>query len=629
MTFRAKPPRRRATSSHDDEARRARIVTLGFVAVSVVAVLILAGTVAYSFYRDHFAAIARVGGTEITRDQWLARVRVDNHELNVFEGRVREQVARGELDPQTAAAFFQQITARRQQIPLTVVEDLIDDALQGQLAVGLGVTVSEADIDAAIAEAATTPEQRRVLVIGIDPLLVGRTPAPGETPLPTTTPTTTPEPTASPAETPTPLPTAIPSPTPEPTPAPTEATAEQIAEARTRAEAALAKLDAGVDFGDVAIQYSTDSSGPRGGDLGFLTLASVPDDVLGAALFALPPGGTSEIVEAKDHVMWIGRVTEIRPAFGDPHFLDALEQDGVDLASYRAAVAAQVRRDKMGDALVAQVTAGPVDQVHAFHLQVNINPSDPAASDAEARVLHILYSPKDDPDGAEALPPDDPAWAAAEEEAVTAADALRALSDLEFRREQFETTASTGSDDQSSAAQGGDIGFVTRAMLERPFGDAIFEGEHGADEVIGPIKTRYGWHVILFLEKRAGAKDRIAAIREEVTAPGADFAAIARQTSESADASSGGDLGWVVRYQLDPKVEGILFLLQPGQVSEVVEETDALHLYHVKERQQREVDDEQLAALQDSAFSHWYNPQKEAVDIWRDLDLFSQLGGAS
>jgi len=629
MTFRAKPPRRRPTSSHEDEARRARIVTLGFVTVSVVAVLLLVGTVAYSFYRDHFAAVARAGSSEITKDQWLARVEVDNYELSVFEGRVREQVARGELSADTAAVYFQQISARRQQIPLTAIEELIDDAFQAKLASELGVTVTDADIDAAIDESATTPEQRHVLVIGIDPLLMGRTPAPGETPLPTATPTATPAPTTSPSETPTPLPTAIPSPTPEPTPEPTAATAEQIAEARTRAEAALAKLDDGVDFGDVATQYSTDSSGPRGGDLGFISLTSVPDEALGAALFALPPGGTSEIVEGTDHVMWIGRVTEVRPASEDPGFLDGLEQNGIDVAAYRAAVAAQVRRDKMRDALVAEVSSGPADQVHAYHLQVTPNPNDPTATDAEARVLHILYSPQDDPNGAEALPADDPAWAAAEEEARKAADILRGLSDVAFRRQQFEATAATASDDESSAAQGGDIGWVTRATLERPFGDAIFEGEHAADEIIGPVRTRYGWHVILFIDKRAGARDRMAAIRAEVTAPGADFAAVVRQKSEGVDASSGGDLGWVVKYQLDPKIEDILFSLQAGEVSEVVTETDALHLYYVKERERRDVDEDQRAILEDSAFSHWYDPKKEAADIWRDLDLLSQLGGAS
>jgi hypothetical protein len=40
MTFRARPPRRRPTLTRDDEARRARLVTLGSLVVSGVAVLL-------------------------------------------------------------------------------------------------------------------------------------------------------------------------------------------------------------------------------------------------------------------------------------------------------------------------------------------------------------------------------------------------------------------------------------------------------------------------------------------------------------------------------------------------------------------------------------------------------------
>lgn len=622
MTFRAKPPRRRPSSTHDDEARRARLVTLGFVVVSVVAVLMLGGTVAYGFYKDHFAPVARVGSTNITRDQWLARVKVDNYELSLFESRVREQEARGDLTRDTASAYFQSITQRRAQIPSTAIEELVDDALQAQLAPSLGVTITDADIDAAIAKTATAPEQRHVLVIAVDPLLVDKTPTPGETAAPTTAPT------ATPVATPTPLATELPSPTPVPTAEPA-ATPAQIAKARARAEQALAKLSDGVDFGDVAIQYSTDSSGPRGGDLGFITDASAPDDALKTALFALPPQGTTTVIEGKDHIMWIGRVTEIRPTSEDPHFIEGLEQNGVDRAAYRTAVASGALRDKVTDTLVGQVSAGPVDQVHAYQILVTVNPSDPQSTDAEAHVLHILYSPNDDASKAESVAADDPAWAKAKDEAQKAADTLRGVTDLAFRRQQFQATASTASDDQGSGAQGGDIGWVTRASLERPFGDAIFDGTHATDEVIGPVQTKFGWHVILFLGERAGATDRIAAIRTEATANGADFVAIARAKSEGSDASSGGDLSWVVKYQLDEKVEKILFGLKAGEVSQVITDTDGLHLYFVKEREQRVADADQQKTLKDSAFSHWYDPQKATADIWRDEDLLGQLTTAS
>jgi parvulin-like peptidyl-prolyl isomerase len=475
-----------------------------------------------------------------------------------------------------------------------------------------------------------------VLVIAVDPLLVDRTPAPGESPSPTPapsptqsatpapSPTTAPSPGASASASPTALPTTIPSPTASPTPAPTTATAAQIAKARTRADAALAKLRQGTDFADVAIQYSTDSSGPRGGDVGFITKDSAPDTAFGTAVFAAQPGATTDIVEGKDHVLWIGRVTEVRPATADPHFLDGLTQNGIDVAAYRASVAADQLKKKMTDGLVAQVTAGPTDQVHAYDIQVMLNSQDPSSNDDEVDVEHILYAPNDDPTKAQSLPADDPAWAKAEDEAKKTADILRGLTDLAFRKQQFETTARQTSDDKSSGQNGGDIGWSTRATLERPFGDAIFDGQHTTNEIIGPVKTSFGWHVILYLGRRAGAHARIDAIREEATKPGADFAAIARAKSEGSDASSGGDMGWIAKYQLDPKVEQVLFGLQAGQVSDVVSDAAGLHLYFVKEREQRKVDDDQLQTLKTSAFDHWYSPQKDAADIFRDQEVLAQ-----
>jgi len=630
MTFRAKPPRRRLASGLDDDARRQRLVTVGFILISVVAVLLLAGSVAYGYYRAHFAAVARVGSVEISRDQWIARTKVDNYQLSLFEGRIREQAARGDLTMDTANAYFQSIAQRRPQIPSVAIEELIDEALQKQLAPQLGVSVSEADIDASINTSATRPEQRHVLVIAIDPLLVDKTPAPGESPTPTATPSPTPAATATPAPspsggaTPTPLPTSIPSPTASPSPAPTAATAAQIAKARARAEAALAKLRAGTDFADVAIQYSTDASGQGGGDISFITKDGAPDEALGTALFEAQPGATTDVIEGTDHIMWIGRVTEVRPESEDTHFLEGLTQNGIDVAAYRASVAGDELRKKMTDALVAQVSGGPVDQVHAFHIQVMLNTSNPASTDDEVHVDHILYSPNDDAAKAESVPADDPAWAKAEEEAKKTADILRGLTDLAFRRQQFQATAGTASDDTSSQSSGGDIGWTTRATLERPFGDAIFDGEHKEDDIIGPVKTRFGWHVILYLGRRAGAQARIDALREEATKPGADFAEIARKQSEGSDASSGGDLGWVVKYQLDPKVEQVLFGLQAGQVSSVVTDDQGLHLYFVKEREQRKVDDAQLKTLKDSAFDHWYAPQKDAANIFRDQEVLAQ-----
>lgn len=54
------------------------------------------------------------------------------------------------------------------------------------------------------------------------------------------------------------------------------------------------------------------------------------------------------------------------------------------------------------------------------------------------------------------------------------------------------------------------------------------------------------------------------------TRTGANFAALARTFSQAPSASSGGDLGWVPRDELDGQMEATLSRLEPGQVSEPI-----------------------------------------------------------
>jgi peptidyl-prolyl cis-trans isomerase SurA len=69
--------------------------------------------------------------------------------------------------------------------------------------------------------------------------------------------------------------------------------------------------------------------------------------------------------------------------------------------------------------------------------------------------------------------------------------------------------------------------------------------------------------------QQAAAEARARRIAEEARS-GANFATLARTFSQSASAEGGGDIGWVRRGQLDPRVESAVDRLAPGQVSEPV-----------------------------------------------------------
>jgi peptidyl-prolyl cis-trans isomerase C len=83
--------------------------------------------------------------------------------------------------------------------------------------------------------------------------------------------------------------------------------------------------------------------------------------------------------------------------------------------------------------------------------------------------------------------------------------------------------------------------------------DAEVRGKPGPEEVHG--------EAILVLTE-AAAEEVIAQL-----AAGADFAALAHQSSKDASAANGGDLGFVTREGLSPEVGAVLFSLRPGEVT--------------------------------------------------------------
>ena len=78
----------------------------------------------------------------------------------------------------------------------------------------------------------------------------------------------------------------------------------------------------------------------------------------------------------------------------------------------------------------------------------------------------------------------------------------------------FASLAKQYSDDIGSAQKGGDIGFVTRFQVVKEFGDAAFSQKIG---VVGPIvKTQYGEHIILVVDKSAAGTQSFANVKNDL-----------------------------------------------------------------------------------------------------------------
>ena len=81
----------------------------------------------------------------------------------------------------------------------------------------------------------------------------------------------------------------------------------------------------------------------------------------------------------------------------------------------------------------------------------------------------------------------------------------------------------------------------------------------------------------------AAASAKAEKARERAIA-GEDFAELAREMSEGPSAPKGGDLGFFTRDQMVPAFADAAFVLEPGQISEVVRSPFGFHVIKVEEK---------------------------------------------
>jgi peptidyl-prolyl cis-trans isomerase D len=82
--------------------------------------------------------------------------------------------------------------------------------------------------------------------------------------------------------------------------------------------------------------------------------------------------------------------------------------------------------------------------------------------------------------------------------------------------EDFGKLASENSDDPGSKAQGGDLGWATKGSYVQPFADALFAMQKG--EIRGPVKTQFGYHVILLEDVQPAHQRTFDEVRAELEA---------------------------------------------------------------------------------------------------------------
>lgn len=208
---------------------------------------------------------------------------------------------------------------------------------------------------------------------------------------------------------------------------PENATAEEIAARKARADDVARQLRSGADFAKLAASYSDAADALKGGEIGFRPADRLPQ-LFVDAIADLKDGEVSPVVRSANgfHILkLIGKRTQ------------SVLKEGSSPA------------------------AAAVQQTHARHILIKVN------------------------------------------QVVSATEALRKLTDLKQRLDNksatFEELAKLYSNDLS-ASKGGDLGFIYPGDTVPEFERAMNALKVG--EISAPVETQYGYHLIQVLERK-------------------------------------------------------------------------------------------------------------------------------
>ena len=365
MTFRAKPvankPRRQTRDSY---SRRNTYLNIGFGLAVVLAVVILVGVAGFSYYGEHLAAAATVGGQTITRDDFKDAASIEVWRLQQQQaritgggrGRAPDELPGPDADP-VAPAAGPDPDARPAGSRAADRRPDPGGPRQG----GRRQRHPRPD---------RREDRRGIDDAGAAPRLDHRRPAGGQRRARPTRPTsrrrrrrrspTRRSPTSRPA-------------------------ARSGRTSRRRSRPTRRRRPA-----------ATSAGSPR-------TRPRIPSGWTRCS--PLDPNKPTAVIQGDNGDYLIGKVTDVAAAQTDAAWLEKLKDAGLSVDKYRSEVSSEVLRQELDDKAVADAMASD-KQRHILELALQ-EPGTPPLPGA-VKVRHILFSPNHDPSKAQDLPAERP-----------------------------------------------------------------------------------------------------------------------------------------------------------------------------------------------------------------------------
>jgi peptidyl-prolyl cis-trans isomerase SurA len=312
-----------------------------------------------------------------------------------------------------------------------------------------------------------------------------------------------------------------------------------------------------------------------------------------------------------------------------PDFRRALEREGVPFDKFREDIRREIMISRLKEREVDSKIQIGESEIDNFLQEVATTPKG-----AEYNIAHILVTVPES-----ASPEQIEARLKRAQEA-----AARAKGGADFAQ------VAVSYSDAADALAGGGMGWRAQDRLPELFASVLAKMKPG--EVSDVLRSPAGFHVLKLVDRRGGAAEsafvveqthprhilvrinevvsegearrKIGLLRQRIV-DGANFAEIARLNSDdTASASRGGDLGWVVPGDLVPQFESAMKELKLDEVSQPVRTPFGLHLIQVLERRTADVsaDRKRLEARKvlrerrsDEAYQEWVRQLRDRAYV--------------
>jgi parvulin-like peptidyl-prolyl isomerase len=577
MSFRSRPVLdRKHRPRWQDELRTQQLTVVAFAVAIALAVGIFGASAWNGYWESHFRPVAAVAGSDFDRGDLDVRERIlaaetiaQIAELQAQLGGPRDQIVQQQIDS---------LSQRFNDLASEAAHSLVDSAVLRSRADDFGVSVSEDELDAGVAERLTLPERVHASLILVEAL-------PDDA---------------------------------DPTDEPTE---EQRADAQAAAQAARDRVEGGEEFSAVATDVSDDFTSSLGGDLGWFEDG---DAAYGEYFDALADADDGDLVGPieTERGSAVLQLVARRAATTEGGLGDILAEQGVDDATYRDYVRGALLVDQYREYFESEVVTSPAAQQRVAQIFIK---GVSGSVVPQERARHVLIQP--DPELDDQTQATDAQWDAALEEARAVQNLVQA-DDADWF-----AIAQEHSDDTGSATRGGDLGWYDPADPQFVTAFAATLASLDVGDVSDPVRTEFGYHVIEKTGERDSPQQQAADLVKQLRDDPDSFAATAEQVSEDYEtAQEGGELGWVAPYQLDKLQEDAVFgLTEVDEISDPVDAgADGITIYKLLESSdRREIEDERLDEIRSGGFDRWLDEEVRApVESWLDPQYASSPDSA-